>query len=255
MSKKTKGEVNIKYLALCVNRHDMPKCVTGAVFPKFIGDPSDIEGMRRQIATSLYKVDVLNLFITGLTVAATEVINYCVENEIKLVLWHYNPNTGRYYSQDMYAPSKKSQLNARFNNANSVLERMLSNTDTPATLEYCNIVDMVIMLDSISHIKFANVNFINCTFAGKGSNIDMRYCTFKNCRGSGTVTKSKFLSCDLKGFDKTTKIILTRCDCTGTPITIDMYHTGITRVIECSGVNNMTALEKADVMLDAHDRR
>jgi hypothetical protein len=257
MSKKKKmysGEVNIKSLALCVNRHDMPKCVTGAIFPRFIGDPTDIEGIRRQIAVSLHKVDVLNLFVTGLTVAVTEVVNYCTENEIKLVLWHYNPDTGRYYQQDMYAPSKKARINARFNNMNRVLEHMINNK-TDGELEYCNIIGQTVVLDTITNIKFMNVNFIDCTFVGSASGIDMRYCKFTRCDGFANVTKSKFLSCDFRGFDKTARITFTHCDCTGTPIILNQYHDGITRVIECSGIKNMAALEKADVMLDVHDRK
>lgn len=241
----------IKYLSLCESRHEMPKCVQGSIFPRIVDGPADIEGLKRRISIMIRDVDILHLFVTGLTVAVTEVVNYCNENEIKLVLWHYNPETGDYYQQDMYAVGKAAKR-ARSNNANYTLERALASSDDER-IEYCNITDKVIMLDSIKHITFANVHFINCTFAGDGTGITMYSCVFKNCRASGTVIKSKFVRCDFRGFSSDTRLQFKRCNLSGTPVTVQQYHNDIIRLDECNGINTV-ALDRADSLLDANQK-
>lgn len=87
-------------LALCEARHEMPDCVTGSIFGNTV-DPLDIEGMKSTVATVLDQVDNLHLYVTGLTVALVEVINYCVLNGVKLTLWHYDRESGWYYPQEV----------------------------------------------------------------------------------------------------------------------------------------------------------
>ena len=44
----------------------------------------------------------LNLYVTGLTVALVEVINFCSLYGIKLILHHYRKEKDDYYKQDVY---------------------------------------------------------------------------------------------------------------------------------------------------------
>lgn len=91
MSKKLK-------MALCEGRHEIPAAVDGAIFPQQL-NPLDLEGMRSTAAAKLAGVEVLDLYVTGLTVALVEVINLCRIEGIALTLWHFDRATGDYYPQ------------------------------------------------------------------------------------------------------------------------------------------------------------
>ena len=87
-----------KTLSLCEGRHEMPSEVEGSIFPQEV-NPLDISGMQQIVAEKLNKVTVLDLYVTGLTVALMEVIKYCLKNKVELTLFHYNSATGKYYGQ------------------------------------------------------------------------------------------------------------------------------------------------------------
>lgn len=46
-------------------------------------------------------IKYLVVYVTGLTVALMEVVNYCHRNNINLVLMHFNRETGEYYPQEV----------------------------------------------------------------------------------------------------------------------------------------------------------
>ena len=238
----------IKYLALCDNRHDMPSAVTGSIFPRNVRNPADLLGMRTWIESALKDTDVLNLFVTGLTVATVEVINYCLENDIKIVLWHFNPDTGAYFQQDVYAPGKRARKNSEFNNCNYEFEKALARPDIPVELSG-NIVRKVIMLQDISHINFNNVRFTDCQFSGIGRKVRMLGCEFTNCRGVVQMKNSRLVKCSLHGANKELRFSFKNCNLTGTDVTVDMYHSGLVQLDNCTGPN-MALLTRADAMLD-----
>jgi hypothetical protein len=43
--------------------------------------------------------DIIHLYVTGLTVLSMAVVKYCVDNQISLVLYHFDMATKSYYSQ------------------------------------------------------------------------------------------------------------------------------------------------------------
>lgn len=86
---------NLK-MGLCQGRHEIP--VTGYIFEKDV-NPTDLEGMNRQVHVALKDCNGLDLYVTGLSVALVTVINYCCKNHIAMILWHYDRETGKYYSQ------------------------------------------------------------------------------------------------------------------------------------------------------------
>ena len=97
--------VNCVRLALCESRHQMPDEVEGSIFPQSI-DPTDLLKIRatckRSLDTALMGgIKHLVVYVTGLTVALMEVVNYCHRNNINLVLMHFNRQTGEYYPQDV----------------------------------------------------------------------------------------------------------------------------------------------------------
>ena len=92
---KNKEEVK---MALCQGRHEIPEAVDGAVFGNSL-NPLDLEGMQGTVAAKLAGVTTLNLYVTGLSVALVEVINFCHANGVVLTLWHFDRETGSYYSQ------------------------------------------------------------------------------------------------------------------------------------------------------------
>lgn len=85
-------------MALCEGSHEIPKAVDGAIFPQQL-NPLDLVGMRTTAAAKLAGVEALDLYVTGLTVALVEVINFCRANGASLTLWHFDRGTGDYYPQ------------------------------------------------------------------------------------------------------------------------------------------------------------
>ena len=90
---------------LCKSRHDFPQ-TRGAIFPQTIKDPTDTAGMyniaNRALGVfglDLRKGDTLQVYVTGITPALVEVINWCRDNNVKLVLLNYNKETGGYFEQ------------------------------------------------------------------------------------------------------------------------------------------------------------
>jgi hypothetical protein len=84
-------------LGLCRGRHDIPG-VEEYIYPGEV-NPLDLDGMKRTVHSALKNCNRLDLYVTGLTVALVEVINYCCYNYIPLTLWHYNRDSGEYYPQ------------------------------------------------------------------------------------------------------------------------------------------------------------
>ncbi len=89
-------------LALCQGRHEMPSCVEGAIFSQEV-NPLDCQGLEKQALDKLQSLDCneLNLFVTGLTVALVATLNAAKALKIKVVLYHFNKNTGDYYPQEV----------------------------------------------------------------------------------------------------------------------------------------------------------
>lgn len=85
-------------MCLCEGRHEIPEAVDGAIFPQQL-NPLDLKGMRTAAAAKLAGVEELDLYVTGLTVALVEVINFCHANGVSLTLWHFDRETGGYYPQ------------------------------------------------------------------------------------------------------------------------------------------------------------
>lgn len=100
-------------LGLCKGRHDMP--VDGYVFDE-IPEPTNTAALEKEAYRSIFKYaterswtttgDIgsgltVNLYVTGLTTALIAVLNVCRKNNIKVMLWHYDRETGHYFSQEV----------------------------------------------------------------------------------------------------------------------------------------------------------
>lgn len=94
-----KGEIKMKKtLGLFRGRHDLPQEVEDYIFTSEI-DPSDMAGIDSQVAKALAGVQGLTLYVTGLTVATTAVLAYCVGNLIPVTLMHFDRVSGQYLPQ------------------------------------------------------------------------------------------------------------------------------------------------------------
>ena len=85
-------------MCLCEGRHEIPEAVDGAVYGNSL-NPLDLSGMRETVAEKLAGVEKLDLYVTGLTVALVEVINFCHSCHVDLTLWHFDRENGEYYPQ------------------------------------------------------------------------------------------------------------------------------------------------------------
>ena len=90
-----------KTMELCKGRHEIDAAVDGAVFPNEL-DPLDILTMDAIASESIGEIDELDLYVTGLSVALVSVINHCHDKGVKLTLFHYDRNSGMYYSQPVF---------------------------------------------------------------------------------------------------------------------------------------------------------
>lgn len=84
----------------------MPEEVEGSIFPETV-DPTELLRLRATCKRSLDAAVLANgykylvCYVTGLSVALVEVINWCTRNNIHLVLMHFNRETGEYYPQEV----------------------------------------------------------------------------------------------------------------------------------------------------------
>lgn len=92
--------MKIYNMALCESRHDIPQAVDGSIFGNTI-NPMDVCGLEEVAYNKLEGVKVLNLYVTGLSVALVAVINVCHRENIMLTLWHYDRDSGNYYPQSV----------------------------------------------------------------------------------------------------------------------------------------------------------
>ena len=94
--------IRLKRMALCKGRHDMPPEVQGAIFDCEV-NPLDPDKLLKEVIQSekLENIDCLILYVTGLTVALVAVMNACKMLGVRIMLMHYNKDTGKYYPQEV----------------------------------------------------------------------------------------------------------------------------------------------------------
>lgn len=78
-------------------RHDLP--VEYYIFEEEIKDPTNLEELYEIVEEKLENIDKVELYVTGLTVVTTTVINYCLDTEKPLMLYHFDRETNTYYTQ------------------------------------------------------------------------------------------------------------------------------------------------------------
>lgn len=87
--------------------------IEGCIFNRELRDVKNMYYMQMSIKKAVdalmkrhgireYRDIELDVYVTGLTVALVEVINFCSLYDIKLVLYHYDKYTKNYYTQDVY---------------------------------------------------------------------------------------------------------------------------------------------------------
>jgi hypothetical protein len=87
---------------LCSSRHETP-AHGKAIFPNEVADPLDFAGLEIKAAQVLegYKHNYLYVYVTAssTTTAVVAVINVCREKNIRLILMHYDRESGRWFEQ------------------------------------------------------------------------------------------------------------------------------------------------------------
>lgn len=89
------------HVALCDSRHEIPMAVNGSVFPEVISNPMGFNALYGMCAEALDAavnngVNRINVYVTGLTPALLTLINYCHDNGVTLITWHYDKVNGDY---------------------------------------------------------------------------------------------------------------------------------------------------------------
>lgn len=124
-------ELNV---SLCNGRHVIPEAVDGSIFGTIV-NPLDVEGLEETAFQSLgdickskgfvhpssdYEGDdlaewcidkdiVLNVFVTGMTVALIALINACHKDGIyNIILMHYDRDSNTYYPQSVYGQKRRA---------------------------------------------------------------------------------------------------------------------------------------------------
>lgn len=102
----SRNEMLDKKMGLVIGRHQIP--VNDYIFDEEGFDVFDFNYMKDKVHEKLYDTKSLELYVTGLTVALVEVINYCVYNDIDLTLYHFNRDTNEYIPQEVTIFNKDS---------------------------------------------------------------------------------------------------------------------------------------------------
>lgn len=102
----SRSEMADKKMGLIKGRHQMP--VDKYIFEEEDFDIFDFSYLQNRVHEALFDTKSLALYVTGLTVALVEVINYCVYNDIDLTLYHYNRDTNEYVPQEVNVFNKDS---------------------------------------------------------------------------------------------------------------------------------------------------
>lgn len=92
---------NILTIGTCSGRHEMP--VNEFIFNNAVEDVTDVESINNTVKSVLDSKmdgkDIIHLYVTGLTVLSMAVVKYCIDNNVNLVLYHFDMATKSYYSQ------------------------------------------------------------------------------------------------------------------------------------------------------------
>ena len=93
---------NVKLMALCKGRHEIPEAVDGAIFDSEV-NPLKVAELEAEANYKLHTIGCkkLCLYVTGLTVALVAVLNACRELGITVWLYHYDRESGTYYVQEV----------------------------------------------------------------------------------------------------------------------------------------------------------
>ncbi len=91
----------IKKIGLCEGRHKI-NGISGYIFGKEV-DPLDVIRLEKEAFNAITKIeaDELHIYVTGLTVALIASLNACKKLNKKVVLYHFNRETGDYYPQEV----------------------------------------------------------------------------------------------------------------------------------------------------------
>lgn len=93
-------------VAVCKGRHEIPQATDGAIFEQTITEMNPfnllLEASKRLFSDfALHSGDMVELYVTGLTMATLAVVNACASTDIELVCYHYDRETGKYIPQPM----------------------------------------------------------------------------------------------------------------------------------------------------------
>ena len=93
---------NILTIGTCSGRHEMP--ISDFIFEGAVEDVTDITTINNTVKSVLDAKlgddkNIIHLYVTGLTVLSMAVVKYCIDNQISLVLYHFDMTTKSYYSQ------------------------------------------------------------------------------------------------------------------------------------------------------------
>lgn len=89
-----------KNIMLCEGRHSIPEAIDGAIFGNKL-NPLAVSELEAEAENKLQGVKVLNLYVTGLTVALVAALNACRKLDINVTLYHFDRASGRYYTQEV----------------------------------------------------------------------------------------------------------------------------------------------------------
>lgn len=91
----------IKKIGLCLGRHKI-KEVQEYIFPQEV-NPLDVKELEETALEIVSKIedDELHIYVTGLTVALIASLNACKKLNKKVVLYHFDRTSGKYYPQEV----------------------------------------------------------------------------------------------------------------------------------------------------------
>lgn len=91
----------VQKIGLCQGRHEIGE-VKNYIFKQEV-NPLDVKGLEETALEIVSKIEAneLHIYVTGLTVALIASLNACKKLNKKVVLYHFDRASGKYYPQEV----------------------------------------------------------------------------------------------------------------------------------------------------------
>lgn len=96
---------DVKKIVLCRSRHSIPEATDGYIYPMTVdfSDLAEVDDRADRWACRLkLENSELHLYVTGVQYPLIAMVNACLRRKVPCTLFHFDPNTEKYYPQRIW---------------------------------------------------------------------------------------------------------------------------------------------------------